>query len=236
MRLVIIRHGDPDYIHDTLTEKGWREAELLSSYLKNEKIDSIYVSPYGRARDTASLTLQKRKQEAVTLQWLREFESRIQRPDKDKRTRAWDWLPEDWTKYPEFYQYDAWYDHPIMQEAHVKEAYLDTCEQFDLLLEKHGYAREGNLYKVLHENHDTIALFCHFGLECILLSHLLHISPMPLWHGFVAAPSSVTTIHTEEREEGKASFRIQTFGSITHLYTGNEEPSFAARYAECFHD
>ncbi|MBR4162715.1 MAG: histidine phosphatase family protein [Solobacterium sp.] len=237
MRLLIIRHGEPDYIHDTLTEKGWREAELLSSYLVNEKIDSVYVSPLGRARDTASLTLQKRNQDAEVLEWLKEFEPRIHRPDKtDKKTRTWDWLPEDWTKYPEFYLYDAWYDHPVMQEGHVKEAYLKICKQFDLLLKDHGYEREGKLYNVVHGNHDTIALFCHFGLECVLLSHLLSISPMPLWHGYAAAPSSVTTVYTEERREGKASFRIQTFGSVTHLYVGKEEPSFAARYAECFHD
>ena len=30
MKLIIIRHGDPDYSIDSLTEKGWREAELLS--------------------------------------------------------------------------------------------------------------------------------------------------------------------------------------------------------------
>ena len=35
MRLLIVRHGDPDYEHDTLTEKGWREAELLSERLSN---------------------------------------------------------------------------------------------------------------------------------------------------------------------------------------------------------
>ncbi|MCI5729625.1 MAG: histidine phosphatase family protein, partial [Clostridia bacterium] len=25
MKLIIIRHGDPDYEKDSLTEKGWRE-------------------------------------------------------------------------------------------------------------------------------------------------------------------------------------------------------------------
>ena len=41
MRLLIIRHGDPDYANDTLTEKGHREAQLLAEKLKNEKIDFI---------------------------------------------------------------------------------------------------------------------------------------------------------------------------------------------------
>ena len=26
MRLLIVRHGDPDYSIDSLTEKGWKEA------------------------------------------------------------------------------------------------------------------------------------------------------------------------------------------------------------------
>ena len=30
MQFLIIRHGDPDYVHDSLTEKGFREAELLA--------------------------------------------------------------------------------------------------------------------------------------------------------------------------------------------------------------
>ena len=33
MRIMIIRHGDPDYSIDSLTEKGLREAELLSHRL-----------------------------------------------------------------------------------------------------------------------------------------------------------------------------------------------------------
>ena len=30
MRLIFIRHGDPDYKNDGLTEKGMREAELIA--------------------------------------------------------------------------------------------------------------------------------------------------------------------------------------------------------------
>ena len=28
MKLLIVRHGDPDYTIDSLTEKGWREARI----------------------------------------------------------------------------------------------------------------------------------------------------------------------------------------------------------------
>ena len=29
MKLLIVRHGDPDYDIDSLTEKGWKEVEYL---------------------------------------------------------------------------------------------------------------------------------------------------------------------------------------------------------------
>ena len=110
------------------------------------------------------------------------------------------------------------------------------CEGLDELLSKHGYDREGNIYRVREANKDIIVLFCHFGLECVLLSHLLEISPMALWHGTAAAPSSVTVLYTEEREEGIASFRMTAFGDTSHLYKDGRKPSFSARFCECFTD
>ena len=89
-------------------------------------------------------------------------------------------------------------------------------------------------YRAVQPNNDTIMFFCHFGLECVLLSHLLGVSPMVLWHGMCAAPSSVTTIYTEERRKGIASFRVQSFGDVSHLYAEGREPSFAARFCECY--
>ena len=54
MRILIIRHGDPDYQNDSLTEKGWREAELLRDRLTQLPIDAFYCSPLGRAKATAT--------------------------------------------------------------------------------------------------------------------------------------------------------------------------------------
>lgn len=59
MKLLIVRHGDPDYSIDSLTEKGWKEAEYLSERLAKLDVKAFYCSPLGRAKDTASFTLQK---------------------------------------------------------------------------------------------------------------------------------------------------------------------------------
>ena len=71
MKLLIIRHGDPDYKNDTLTEKGWREAECLAEMLSKHDITALYMSPLGRAKDTASVTLKKMGRDAEVMQWLR---------------------------------------------------------------------------------------------------------------------------------------------------------------------
>lgn len=59
MRILIIRHGDPDYEKDSLTQKGWHEAELLADKMENTDVTAFYVSPLGRAQDTASVTLKR---------------------------------------------------------------------------------------------------------------------------------------------------------------------------------
>lgn len=236
MRLLIIRHGDPDYAKDSLTEKGWREAELLSRRISRMEVAEFYVSSLGRAKDTASLTLEKMGRTAIECEWLREFWPGIKRPDlaEGKRSIAWDWLPQDWTAEEPYFQRDKWSDTDIMREGRVGDAYTEVVENFDAVLAKHGYVREGDLYRAERPNRDTIVFFCHFGMECVLLSHLLNVSPMILWHNTCAAPTAVTTLYTEERRPARAIFRMTSFGDTAHLYVAGEEPSFAARFCETY--
>lgn len=236
MKLIFIRHGDPDYVHDSLTPDGRIEAEMLSERMCKMQMDEIYVSPLGRAKATAEPTLTKLNRNATEYEWLREFEAKIYRPDgpTDHRLITWDWLPKDWTSYPDFYDFDKWYNHPILQEAGVLEEYERVIGHFENFLKEHGYIRENNLFRVTKANNDTLVFFCHYGVTIIFLSYLLRISPMILWHGLVAAPTSVTTVVTEEREQGQAIFRMCAYGDTSHLYVHDRKPSFAARFCECY--
>ncbi len=234
MKLMIIRHADPDYSIDSLTVKGWKEAEFLSDRISKLDVKAFYVSPLGRAKDTASVTLKKMNREAEVLPWLREFHAPIIDAVTGKKRITWDWLPADWTQVDEFYDKNLWHTVPAMQSGEVLEEARFVCSGLDELLKEHGYEREGNLYRAVRPNNDTIILFCHFGVECMMLGHLLGISPMILWHGFCAAPSSVTTLITEERREGTACFRMGSFGDISHLYAAGEPPAFAGRFCETF--
>lgn len=234
MRILIIRHGDPNYEKDSLTEKGWREAEFLADKLEKEKIDAVYQSPLGRAKDTASVTLKRTGQSAKTLGWLREFHAPVRDPITNKIRGPWDLLPAYFTTVDDFYSPENWADTKLMRSGRVKHEYARVGKGLDKVLKEHGYVRCGRYYKAVHPNRDTIAFFCHFGVECVMLSHLLGISPVMLWQGFCAAPTSVTTLYTEEREEGIAVFRCASFGDISHLYAKGEPPAFAARFCETF--
>lgn len=234
MKLIIIRHADPDYSKDSLTERGWKEAELLSERIIHMDVKEFYTSPLGRAKDTASVTLKKLKREAVELLWLREFHAPIIDKYTGNERIPWDLLPADWTNIPEYYDNNLWHTVPVMKTGHVYEEALRVYNGIDEILRKHGYEREGNLYRAIRPNNDTIVLFCHFGVECVILSHLLGVSPVILWHGLCAAPSSVTTLVTEERRKGIAYFRMSAFGDTSHLYAAGEAPSFAGRFCETY--
>lgn len=234
MKIIIIRHGDPDYTIDSLTEKGRREAAMLADRLSEMKIDEFYVSPLGRARDTAAYTLEKMNRTAEVMPWLREFHAPVIDEATGEERIPWDMLPADWTAVDDYYCKDRWYKVPKMASGNVISEAEHVYDGIDGILEKHGYKREGNIYRAVRPNRDVVALFCHFGVECVMLGHLLGISPVVLWHGFCAAPTSVTVLTSEERREGIAYFRMNTFGDTGHLYAKGEEPAFAARFCETF--
>lgn len=238
MRILIIRHGDPDYEHDTLTEKGRREAKLLADRLSKEKIDYFYSSPLGRAKHTCDYVAKAhgREGDIIVKDWLQEFCAVHTLPTGETRRRFWDMLPEFWTELDEMYDNVVWKEQDFYVAAGMAEKYKEVTDGLDEVLKKHGYTREGRIYTTEQGNHDTIAFFCHFGLEMVLLSHLCNISPIPLTHHFTALTSSVTTLYTEERRKGKATFRCCGFGDTGHLYAGGEQPSFAARFCEVFED
>ena len=173
MKLIIVRHADPDYSIDSLTSRGWVEADCLADRLRKLDVNAFYCSPLGRARDTAAVTLKAMDREAEILPWLQEFPAKIHKSNWEGLSVTWDWLPADWTDEPVYYQMDAWAQTDTMVQANTAETYAHVIKELDALLARHGYEREKNLYRAVRPNKDTIVLFCHFGLECVLLSHLL---------------------------------------------------------------
>ncbi len=237
MRLLIIRHGDPDYAVDGLTEKGKIEADLLKDRLINEDIKEVYCSVYGRAIKTIEPTLKAKNISATYCDWLREFDySKIKVPYLDREKIAWDLLPSFANNYPDLFLADKWMNVDFIKNSKVYESYKTVCDEFDKVLAENGYVRDRFNYKVTNSNHDTLIFTCHYGLTSVLLSHLMNCSPYSLWQHAFTPPTSVTVFYSEEREDGIASFRASEIGDISHLYKNNEPAAFAGRFCECFKD
>ncbi|MBQ7371650.1 MAG: histidine phosphatase family protein [Blautia sp.] len=250
MRLLFIRHGDPDYEHDTLTEKGHREAKLLSCMASDLRLGTVYQSPLGRAQVTASYSLEETGLTAKTCSWLREFPAAVDinrspelqyaYPDCKKegeifRPRiVWDMLPGYWTTHPEYLDRTAWRTSEAARCSNLTETYDSVKKEFLELLAAHGYRKGEHFFHAEKANEDTLTFFCHFGITCVLLSILWDISPFLLWHDLVLAPTSVTELVTEEREQGIAVFRALRLGDTAHLALAHEPASFAARFCETY--
>uniref|UniRef100_A0A7S2ZJZ8 Phosphoglycerate mutase n=1 Tax=Rhodosorus marinus TaxID=101924 RepID=A0A7S2ZJZ8_9RHOD len=76
MRLVIVRHADPEYSVDGLTESGHLEAKALAERFGSGydgSITKIYTSPKGRARATAKYTEDILGMEAAVEDWTQEL-------------------------------------------------------------------------------------------------------------------------------------------------------------------
>lgn len=241
MRLIFIRHADPDYPNDSLTPKGIREAKLLAKRVSEwENITQIYCSPLGRAQKTASYSLDLLKREAVTCPWLREFIYKIDDPTTGRHGVPWDFMPEYWTEIDKMYDRRRWKETGIYNSnPELIPAYEEVCSGMDTLLAQYGYRRYHNYYQTDHpqmpDGQDaTILLFCHLGVTFVMMSHLLGISPVVLFHGFFVAPTSVTVLATEERIPGKAIFRTQLLGDTRHLSEGGEPVSTAGYFTDAF--
>ncbi|MCR5296518.1 MAG: histidine phosphatase family protein [Clostridiales bacterium] len=234
MRILLIRHAEPDYTVDSLTPKGRVEAELLSRRMAGYDIRDYYVSPLGRARDTAAYTLEKTGREAEVLPWLKEFSGKYPDPETGKLRLAWDIKPRIWNEYPGVFDIHTWLENPLFDEGNFRQVWQETVDGVDALMARYGYEKDGPVWRCDKNTGDTIALFCHFGISMAVAGYMMDMSPMVLWHRTLTLPTSVTELVTEERIRGEVSFRMTRLGDITHLEAAGEPRSTAGLFPECY--
>ena len=208
MRLLFIRHGDPDYASDCLNEIGRNEAKALCALRSSTKmhLGTCYASPLGRAQETAAITLGRAipgARGAAAAVNCRDILTTLD--------------PSYFTEHPAYSDYEAWRGTLVALNSDLLPIYDSVISSFDELLAEHGYVREGRHYRVEQESIETLTFFCHFGITCVLLSHLWSLSPFVPLQSFCMPTSSVTEVYTEERQRGIANFRATRIGDTTHL-------------------
>jgi probable phosphoglycerate mutase len=254
MYLLFIRHGDPDYTADSLTEKGMREAALLAKRAAAWHVTDFFVSPLGRARKTAEIAMQGTGRTAEVCSWLQEFYYPVVDPSTGNKHIAWDWLPSLFADpaNSRLSDKDSWMHTPVMESGAIPQHFDEVCRGIDGILARYGYIRKGGIYETdgthcqngfLAKSTDTykksyddrtLVFFCHLGVMFAVLGHLLNISPVQLWQGFFVAPASLTVLASEERVPGTAAFRVQVLGDTQHLHDGGEQPSASGYFTDVF--
>lgn len=258
MKIIFVRHAEPDYANDTITPKGLKDATLLAERISTWEVTDFYCSPLGRARATAACTLDKMKRSATTLPWMREFSYPINDPVTGRCGVPWDFVPSYWSGNPLMFDQNRWVEAEVMrQNPQIAEKYSETCLKLDEFLSDYGYHRRDHYYEtdkeeifltstlapdgtpdvdrlVRQEKEPVIVIFCHLGIICIALSHLLNI-PFPLLvHGFFLPTTSLTILSSEERWGREAYFRVQAIGDTAHLIGRGEPVSSAGYFAKAF--
>ena len=222
MRLYIIRHGNPDYIHDCLTPLGKRQAEAVSRRFAQDKLDLIYSSPLGRAKETAQPTCEILKKEMTILDWCSEnaaYEDMcVRNPDgttrwcfakqrSDYKNNDTINLTTDWKR-----------SNPEFESEKVEKRLQIIREGSDKLLAELGYERDGCVYKITKPNDLNVGVFCHQGFGLTWMAHLLSIPPHIFWASFDMTHTGVSMIEFANFPNGVTTPMMLQFDDLSHLF------------------
>ena len=225
MLLYIIRHGHPNYADDCLTERGKLQAEALGKRLFDSRIQQIYSSPMGRARETAAPACRLLDLPCQIEQWAHEVGSERMTPFPDGEPKSVSGVQT--THYRADgaidLSYDRAFEAPGFNTSGMKEAAALIEKGGREFLERLGYREENGVYRILRKNEDRVALFCHTVMGRVWLSQLLHIPIHLMWAGFQVTHSGVTIVEFKNNEDGFTVPKCLAFSDMSHLYAAGLE-------------
>ena len=219
MELVLIRHGEPEWVRDglnvvdpPLTERGRVQAERVGAELSGEYFDEIIISPLLRARQTAAplLTAQGRPETVEA------FLEEIREPN-------WHGTPvelartayeEDRARASE----DRW--NGLSGGGEPPRDFVERVRSgAEAYWSSRGMYRAKQTLPLWHIDaaDRRVAVFAHAGTNGVLLCHLLGLDPVPWeWDRFVTHHASITRLSTMQMRDGY-TFSLNRLSDVEHL-------------------
>jgi 2,3-bisphosphoglycerate-dependent phosphoglycerate mutase len=218
MEIVMIRHGEPEWVRDgltvvdpPLTDLGHLQAELLAQALTSEQFDEVLVSPLLRARQTAQPLLEALGRPEIVDPWLEEI-----------RDPVWHGTPAE--KAAEAYAElrgrkaeDRW--HGLRGGESMRDFVARIRAGVTTFLAERGVVRSEMDLPVwqIREPGARIALVAHAGTNSVTIGHLLGLEPVPWeWDRFVLGHTSISRIEAMELEDG-FTFGLSKLSDVEHL-------------------
>ena len=176
MRIVLIRHGDPNYEKDCLTELGHKQAKVAAQRLLKEGIEEIYCSPLGRARQTAQAFSEASGiSEVKILDFMREIRFGCEGELYDNKWNPWLGV-NALVREGKNLQSPEWREYPVFKNNYSTEDADKIAVEADKWLATFGYTREGCYYRNNRKDdkEKTVAIFCHGGSSTAFIAHVLN--------------------------------------------------------------
>jgi len=219
MEIVLIRHGEPEWVRDglnvvdpPLTERGVMQAQRVAEAITGEHFDHVIASPLRRARQTAAPLLASMGRTEVVEPFLEE----IREPD-------WHGTPAELarTAYAEERQRPAeerW--HGLKGGGEPPREFVERvrtgAEQF---WQRIGMQRSRQTLPVWHLDQPDlkVAVFAHAGTNGVLVCQLLGLVPVPWeWDRMVTMHASVTRLTSMQIGDGH-TFALMKLSDVEHL-------------------
>lgn len=204
MQIVLIRHGEPEWVLDglnvdnpPLTARGHAQARAMAAFLRDEQFDEVLCSPLQRARQTAAPLFELLGRAETIDPWLEEI-----------RNPLWHGTPQE--RSEEAYRQErARASHERWRGLDGGEPPSEFVERIHLgatlFLAERGVERipaELPMWRIAEPDR-KIALVAHAGTNSVLICLLLGLSPTPWeWDRFVIGHGSVSRIESMEMGDG----------------------------------
>lgn len=218
MEIVLVRHGQPEWVKDDLnienpplTELGHTQAERMAATLAAEEWDEVFCSPLVRARQTAAPLFEALGRPEQVAPWLEEI-----------RDPSWHGTPASKAQqaYEELRSRDA---------EHRWEGLVDGESIRDFTARIHAgatefFAERGMLrsevdlpvWQIAHPGR-RILLVAHAGTNSTTIAHLLGLVPTPWeWDRFVLGHTSISRLEALPLGDG-FTFSLTKLSDVEHL-------------------
>ena len=220
MLLYIVRHGDPIYETDSLTERGRQQAEAVGKRIYDSGINRIFSSPMGRAMETAEPACRLLGLEKHIEQWTHEIQDERLTPFPDGVMKSVTLVQNTYYRSGGNLElpYEKAFTCDGFRESRMESAVNYIEENGKAFLERLGYREENGVYRILRNNEEKVALFCHAAFARAWLSVLLHIPIHIMWSSFGYNHTGVTVLEFANNADGFTAPRCLCYSDTSHLY------------------
>ena len=226
MEIVLIRHGQPEWVKDGeytvdpgLTEIGKKQAEQSASTFEKNSIDEIWVSPLNRAKETLKPFEQRNIAPKIkTFDWLREAldddekkligesQETIREYFDHRNTRSF----EDWMETTHGAYMKGFSENIVknLQESLSDIGVICTDSRYD------------RLFDLSSSKISKLMIVSHAGTMSTLLSYLLNLPLYPwTWRKFLPRHAGQTFLRSTEISSGHF-FRMKEFNNVSFMDNG----------------